>query len=91
MEKVFKLSVYTPEKTIFSGDVSSLSAPGERGFFGVLADHAPFISSLIPGAILLKDALGKNVVIQSGGKGFFEIVHNKAVVLLETVQSNNAT
>ncbi len=85
MEKDFKVSVYTPERTIFDGSVASLTAPGEIGFFGVLADHAPFISSLVPGKVVLRDASGKTTVISSTGKGFFEINHNKAVVLLDAV------
>ena len=85
MEKIFKTSVYTVEKTIFDGEVVSLSAPGEAGFFGILADHAPFISSLVPGKISLRDKSGKSIVIQSTGKGFFEAGHNKAVVLLDAV------
>ena len=85
MEKDFKVSVYTPERTIFDGPVVSLTAPGEIGFFGVLADHAPFISSLVPGKVVLRDASGKTTVINSTGKGFFETGHNKAVVLLDAV------
>jgi len=85
MEKDFKVGVYTPEKTIFDGSVVSLTAPGEIGFFGVLADHAPFISSLVPGKVVLRDKIGNSVVIQSTGKGFFEAGHNKAVVLLDAV------
>jgi F-type H+-transporting ATPase subunit epsilon len=85
MEKVFKVSVCTPEKIIFDGDVVSLIAPGEIGSFGVLADHAPFISSLTPGKIILKDAHGKVTTIQSAATGFFEVLKNKAVFLLDAV------
>ena len=86
METSFKLGIYTPEKTIFENDVLALCAPGETGYFGVMAHHTPFISSLVPGKISVKDKTGKSIVIHSSGKGFFEVSGNKAVLLLDSVK-----
>lgn len=86
METSFKVGIYTPEKTIFENEAVSLVAPGEYGFFGIMAHHAPFISSLVPGQIVVKDKAGKGIVIQSSGKGFFEVSNNKAVLLLDAVK-----
>jgi F-type H+-transporting ATPase subunit epsilon len=85
METPFNVRIYTPERTIFDDEAVSLCAPGECGYFGVLAHHAPFISALVPGTISLKDKAGENIVFHSKGKGFFEVVDNKAVFLLDAV------
>ncbi len=86
METPFKLGIYTPERTIFENDVVSLIAPGECGYFGVLAHHAPFVSSLFPGKISVRDETGKSIVFHSSGKGFFEVSNNKVVLLIDAVR-----
>ena len=48
---LFHLTILSSQRKIFEGDIQSLVAPGEIGYFGVLANHAPFISGLIPGMI----------------------------------------
>lgn len=85
METSFKVSIYTPEKTVFDNEAVLLCAPGECGYFGVMAHHAPFISSLKPGPVSLKDKQGKEILIHSKGRGFFEVSGNKAVLLLDAV------
>lgn len=86
METPFKVGIYTPEKTIFENEAVLLCVPGECGYFGVMAHHAPFISSLTPGTISFKDKEGKEISIHSKGRGFFEVSGNKAVLLLDAVK-----
>ena len=54
----FKFELVSPEKLLFSGEVDSVTAPGIEGEFTVLRDHAPFMTTLKPG----------KVVIHGGGK-----------------------
>ncbi|MFH0855401.1 MAG: hypothetical protein V1869_02640 [Candidatus Omnitrophota bacterium] len=82
MEKIFELDILMPEKTIFTGEVCSLVVPAALGYLGVLADHAPLIASLACGRITYRDNQGKETVINNNGKGFIEVVRNKATVLL---------
>ena len=78
------LQILTPEKTAFEGEVESILAPGEEGGFEILKDHAPILSSLVPG----------DVRLVSGGKtsnfhvtfGFLEFSHNKGVILADAVE-----
>lgn len=45
------LSITTPEALISSTEVDMVTIPGEEGDFAVLAEHAPLISTIRPGAI----------------------------------------
>lgn len=80
----FKLNIYAPEKTIFDGEVSSLCLPEESGYLGILAHHAPLISTLIPGKITFKGAEGVLNAIQSTSKGVFEVANNRVIILLDS-------
>jgi len=83
MPSLFRLNIYTPEKTIFDVQVSSLCIPEESGYMGVLARHAPLISTLIPGKITFKDEEGGLNTVHSTGKGVFEIANNRVTILLD--------
>ncbi len=41
----------SPEKLVFSGDVEQVDVPGAEGDFGVLAGHAPMVTTLRPGIL----------------------------------------
>ncbi len=42
-------SLVSPERELFSGEVDQVDAPGSEGDFGVLAGHAPFMTTLKEG------------------------------------------
>jgi len=84
-EKAFKIAVYTQDAAIFEGEAYSLQAPGTLGYFGVLANHAPFISTLVPGKITIRSASAKPTVINSTSAGFAEVRNNEVTLLLDSV------
>jgi F-type H+-transporting ATPase subunit epsilon len=45
------LEIVTPEGLLLREDVDHVQAPGERGYFGVLPGHTPFLSTLGAGEI----------------------------------------
>jgi F-type H+-transporting ATPase subunit epsilon len=47
-------SLVAPERELFSGDVDLVQAPGTEGDFGVLAGHAPFMTTLREGKVTVK-------------------------------------
>ena len=51
MATPFHVTVLTPERTIFEGEAIHLLAPGSEGYLGVLAHHAPLLTSLRPGLL----------------------------------------
>lgn len=89
MEHVFNVNITTRESIIYHGSASSLVAPGEMGYLGILANHAPLITNLVRGRISLKDASQKIFVFNSSGKGFLEILKNNVTVLLDSCATNS--
>lgn len=86
MAGTFLLEVVTPERSVFSGEVSSLQAPALDGLFGVLHNRAPVLSALAPGVVnfdVVGDR-GKQYLAISGG--FFQIANNKAVLLADQAE-----
>jgi F-type H+-transporting ATPase subunit epsilon len=47
----FQLSLVSPEKLLFAGQVDQVDLPGVEGDFGVLAGHAPIVAMLRPGIV----------------------------------------
>ncbi len=85
-ERLFKISISTPVKTVYEGEISSLIAPGELGYFGVLVDHAPLIANLVPGKIIIKDGPVQSVVFNCKGTGILEVLKNNVNVLVDSVE-----
>ncbi|HMS33827.1 MAG TPA: ATP synthase F1 subunit epsilon [Ignavibacteria bacterium] len=85
MEKSFKLEIISPVKTVFNGEVSSVTIPGTMGSFQVLMNHAPLVSSFEIGMIKIEK--GPEVMEYSTSGGIFEIKNNKAVILAQTIES----
>lgn len=82
---MYKLSIVTPEKIFYEGNVSSLIVPGSEGYLGVLTDHAPLITAIIPGKVMFRDADGREMVM-AASFGFFEVSGNHATLLVDSVE-----
>lgn len=62
------LRIISPSQTVFTGDVTSVTLPGENGRFTVLRDHASLISTLTAGTVRYTDVQGnENAVDIQGG------------------------
>jgi F-type H+-transporting ATPase subunit epsilon len=48
-----KLDLATPEKVVFEGEISSVTAPGTLGYFQILEGHAPFLTTLRSGTVTI--------------------------------------
>jgi F-type H+-transporting ATPase subunit epsilon len=82
MADMFNVSILAPEGKIFEGAAESLIAPASRGYVGILAHHAPFITTLGQGKITVRDSAGKVNVFDLHGGGFLEVSQNKATLLI---------
>ena len=89
MATPFRLSILTPERTVFEGSVEYLEAPGTEGYFGVLAHHAPLVSGLAEGTLKVRHAGGREDRWSVAG-GFFEVSDNKATVLADAISGGPA-
>jgi F-type H+-transporting ATPase subunit epsilon len=84
-KKVYHLFLATLEKVFFDDDVEYLIAPGSLGYFGVLINHAPIISTLRPGKLTITDKNKKKRTFAISG-GFFEMSNNKATLLADAIE-----
>jgi len=82
---MFKLSIVSPERTLFEDDIKSLVIPGGEGYLGVLSNHAPLISTLQVGKVTIIDKDEKQFNLATSG-GFIEVSNNKATILADTVE-----
>jgi F-type H+-transporting ATPase subunit epsilon len=80
-----KLEIITPDKKIFEGDVNSIRVPGKKGSFQVLKDHAPIISTLENGTVIIVDQEGKEIRYEING-GVIEVKHNRIILLAESAR-----
>lgn len=71
-----KLIIYSPEKTIFDGEVSLVEVPGTKGRFEILKNHDAIITTLQPGEIRYVTSEGE--VRQPVTSGYVE-VHNNLI------------
>ena len=51
----FQFEIITLAGKPYSGKVKSLVVPGEKGYFGVLVNHASFVSNCVPGKLKIKE------------------------------------
>ena len=72
----------SPERLLLSEDVDMVTLPGSEGYFGVLAGHAPVISTLRPGVIEVKGGETPDLRLFVRG-GFAEVDGKKVIVLAE--------
>jgi F-type H+-transporting ATPase subunit epsilon len=75
------LEIITPDKKLFTGEVTSVQVPGTAGQFQVLKNHAPIISTLIKGKVKIKSAQGAQDFDINGG--VIEVLKNNIIVLAE--------
>jgi len=85
---MFRLSIVTPEKVVYDGEIASLIVPGVEGYLGILSHHAPLITSLQTGKIEFRDA-GDKLHIYAVSGGFIEVSHNQATLLADTAEHSD--
>ena len=80
-----QLEIVTPDKKIFSGDVKLVQVPGVSGSFEILNNHAPIISTLEKGNVILVDQGGTETVYEISG-GVIEVKANRIILLADSVR-----
>ncbi|WP_269584299.1 F0F1 ATP synthase subunit epsilon [Roseibium sp. Sym1] len=82
MAELFQFELVSPERQLLSEQVSEVVVPGAEGEFGVLKDHAPFISTILPGILKVRrDASSWDEYFVRGG--FADIASGGLTVLAE--------
>ncbi|BBE33859.1 F0F1 ATP synthase subunit epsilon [Sphingosinicella microcystinivorans] len=73
----------SPERLLRSGDVHMVVVPGTEGDFGVLAGHAPFMSTIRPGAIEVYESASSPATRIFIDGGFAEVNDSGLTILAE--------
>ena len=80
-----KIEIITPDKKIFDGEIKSVRVPGKKGSFQVLKDHAPIVSTLENGSVIMVDLENNEIVYEISG-GVIEVKANKIILLADSVR-----
>jgi F-type H+-transporting ATPase subunit epsilon len=84
MGQQIRLEVVTPSGAKVNEDVDIVNAPGYGGDFGVLANHAPFLSTIKIGTLTYENGNKRESLMVSGG--FCEVSNNKITFLVESAE-----
>jgi F-type H+-transporting ATPase subunit epsilon len=74
-------SLVSPERELFAGEVDQVDAPGSEGDFGVLAGHAPFMTTLKEGRVKVFNESETRVFDVRGG--FADVTPDGLTILAE--------
>src|SRR5216683_5837731 len=77
----FHFELVSPERLVFTGEVSQVDVPGQEGEFGVFAGHAPYMATLKPGVLTIYGDGGPQRIVVRGG--FAEVGPSGLTVLAE--------
>lgn len=77
------LEIITPDKKVFAGEAVSVTFPGTEGQFQVLNNHAPLVSTLGKGEVLIDTGSGRQSYTVDGG--VVEVLNNNILVLAEAI------
>jgi F-type H+-transporting ATPase subunit epsilon len=81
----FRFELVSPQKLLFSGEVQQVDMPGAEGDFGVLADHAPMVTTLRPGILTVHASGGTQRIVVLGG--FAEVSKEGLTVLADVAEA----
>lgn len=82
---MLKVSVISPEKTLFEGEVDALVAPAYDGEVGILPQHAPMMTLLGKGELRL--GTGGSVGRFRVNGGFLQVIRDQVRVVTESAEA----
>ncbi len=89
------LEIISPETTLYTGEVESLTVPGSNGSFQTLENHAAIVSTLVSGKVLIKGSfkaknykapfnkIDTNLLALEIASGVLEMQDNKLILLID--------
>ncbi len=78
MSNTLKLEIVTPEGVAYSENVEMVTLPGSEGELGVYPLHAPFMTQIVPGEMIVRKD-GKDAFV-AVGEGFAEITADHVAI-----------
>lgn len=84
MSHTLRVEVVSAEAEIYSGEATLVVATGELGELGIAPRHAPLITRLKPGKVVVTQPDGSKVDIAILGGGILEVQPEQVTVLADT-------
>lgn len=84
--KFYKLRILTPSEIFYEGEVVSTTAPGEIGYLGIWAHHAPLLTRCVPGKLYFRSEDGAESRFAIGS-GFLEVLKNQVTLLTDSIRA----
>lgn len=86
MLPAYHLKILSTQGVHYEADILHALVPAETGFVGVLAHHAPFVTTSSGGTLEITEKNGGIKKFQTG-PGFFEVKDNQASLFTESFRS----
>jgi F-type H+-transporting ATPase subunit epsilon len=81
MNATLKLQIVTPNGIAFADDVEMVTLPGSEGQLGVLPQHIPLMTQIVPGEVIVrKDGSDRLLAV---GEGLVEITSDSVAILTD--------
>ncbi len=81
MAETLKFELVSPERKLASVEAEAVTIPGMLGDLTAMANHAPFLTNLRPGYVVVRNGTSEDGYFVTGG--FAEISENTVSVLAE--------
>lgn len=79
-----RLDIVTAEQSVYSEDVDMVIAPGVQGQLGILPHHAPLMTMLEPGELVVRKGSEEFYMAVSGG--FLEVRPDRVIVMADSAE-----
>jgi len=83
-----RLDFVSQDRLVFSGEVTEILAPGIDGQLGILPKHAPLMTVLAPGEVLVKREGQDDLYFAISG-GWMEVLPNQVTILARTAERSD--
>jgi F-type H+-transporting ATPase subunit epsilon len=81
------LEIITAERQVYSDEVDVVVAPGIEGQLGILPHHAPLMTVLQPGELMVRKDGVESYLVVTGG--FMEVLGNKVTILADAAENSD--
>jgi F-type H+-transporting ATPase subunit epsilon len=81
MSSTLRLEIITPIAMAFSEDVEMVTLPGVEGELGILPQHIPLMTQMVPGELVIRQN-GQDRYL-AVGEGFVEITGDHVAILTD--------
>ena len=79
-----RIDIVTAERLVFSDDADIVLVPGVEGEMGILPHHAPIMTTIKPGEVLIRKGTEEHSLAVSGG--FLEVKPDHITILADAAE-----